>query len=225
MESAHVVDLTQPMDGTIPMYPGLPGMEVSTLLSREESRDAYEGDAEFLVQRYSITGNSGTYMDAPYHRFADGPDLSSLPLSATVGVPGLRIDARDATTSGRRTIDESYLNGKDIRGRAVLFWTGWDERWPESDYLEPGPFISGDLASRLVDEGALIVGIDTWNIDDTQDMERPVHATLLRNGVPIVENLCGLSALDSDHYQFHAAPLPIRRGSAIPVRAYAIVPF
>jgi arylformamidase len=224
MESAHVVDLTQPIDGAIPMFPGLPGMEVSTVLSREHSREIYSNDVEFLIQRYQIAGNCGTYMDAPFHRYPDGRDLSSLPLPSMVAVPGLRIDARDATTSGRRTIDESYLNGKDIRGRAVLFWTGWDERWPNVDYLELNPFLSAGLAERLVEEGATLVGIDTWNIDDTQDMERPAHSILLRNEIPIVENLRGLDALNAEEYQFHAAPLPIRRGSAIPVRAYAVIP-
>lgn len=223
METAHVVDLTQPMDGAIPSYPGLPGLEVSTVMSREQSRDVYDGDAEFLIQRYQITGNCGTYLDAPFHRYADGSDLSRVPLAMTAGVPGLRIDARDATTSGRRTIDESYLNGTDICGRAILFWTGWDERWPDPEYYEPNPFISSELAERLVEEGAALVGIDSWNIDDTDDMERPAHSILLGSGIPIVENLCGLSALNEDDYQFHAAPLPIRHGSAVPVRAYAIV--
>jgi arylformamidase len=126
--TGQVIDLTQPIDGAVPMFSGLPGMEMSTVLSREQSRDIYTDNVEFLIQRYSITGNCGTYMDAPYHRYADGSDLSSLPLPATVGVPCLRIDARDATTSGRRTIDDSYLNEKVIRGHAVLIWTGWDEK-------------------------------------------------------------------------------------------------
>jgi arylformamidase len=212
------------MDGAIPMFPGLPGMETSTVISREESRELYEDNVEFLVQRYTFTGNSGTYMDAPFHRYVDGSDLADLGLESLVGVPGLRIDARDATTSGRRTIDESYLNGKDIRGHAVLFWTGWDERWPDTNYLEANPFICEELASRLVEDGVSLVGIDTWNIDDTEDGSRPAHSILLGNGIPIVENLCRLGDLDAQEFAFHAAPLPIRQGSAVPVRAYAILP-
>jgi arylformamidase len=224
METAHVVDLTQPMDGAIPMFPGLPGFEMSIVMSREDSRDLYDGDTEFLVQRYNITGNCGTYMDAPFHRYEDGSDLSRIPLPATVGVPGARVDARDSTTSGRRTIDESFLNETDIRGKAVLFWTGWDQLWPSEEYLEPNPFICEELAQRLVEEGASVVGIDTWNLDDCQDSERPAHSILLRSGIPIVENLRGLSELNDEGFKFHAAPLPIRNGTAIPVRAYAILP-
>lgn len=223
MKTAHVVDLTQPMDGAIPMSPGLPGMEMSTVLSREKSREMYDGDVEFLIQRYEITGNSGTCIDAPFHRYADGSDLSSIPLPATVGVPGIRIDARDAMTSGRRRIDESYLNGDDLRGRAILFWTGCDERWPRDEYMDHNPFICAELATRLVEDGVVLVGIDACNVDDTGDMERPSHSILLRNGIPIVENLRGLSKLDAEDYQFHAAPLPIRHGTVVPVRAYAIV--
>jgi arylformamidase len=222
---AHVIDLTQPIDNAIPMFPGLPGIEASTLLSREASREHYSDGVEFLIQRYSMTGNSGTYLDSPFHRYDDGSDLANLPLTSTVGLPGVRIDARDAMTSGRRTIDDSFLNGMDIRGRAILFWTGWDERWSDpQSYLDPNPFISAELAERLVEEGVALVGIDTWNIDDTQDPTRPAHSILLGHGVPIVENLCGLSDLEAEDFQFHAAPLPIRMGSAFPVRAYAVVP-
>lgn len=224
MDPARLVDLTQPMDGAIPMFPGLPRLVIDTVLSREDSRESYTEGAEFLIQRYAMTGNSGTYMDAPFHRYADGCDLSLLPLASTAALPGIRIDARDATTSGRRTIDESFLNDIDVRGCAVLFWTGWDARWPNPDYLEPNPFVSGDLAQRLVDDGASLVGIDTWNVDDTEDMSRPAHSILLRQGIPVVENLCGLDGLIADGFQFHAAPLPIRQGTAIPVRAYAILP-
>lgn len=223
MTTISVVDLTQPIDGAIPMSPGLPGMEVSTVLDREQSQELLQGSAAFLVQRYKITGNTGTCIDAPYVRYDDGRDLSRVSLMATVAVPALRIDARDAVTSGRRRIDESYLNGSDIRGKAILFWTGWDEYWSDPErYLASAPFVCGDLASSLVEEGASVVGIDTGNIDDIEDSERPAHSTLLRSGVPIVENLRGLSQLDSDRYQFHAAPLPIRRGTTVPVRAYAV---
>ncbi|TVR70907.1 MAG: cyclase family protein [Sphaerobacteraceae bacterium] len=223
MTTAHVVDLTQPMDGAIPMCSGLPGMELSTVIDRKQSRELYSGNTEFLIQRYAMTGNTGTCIDAPYLRYADGRDLAHVSLMTTVAVPAVRIDARDATTSGRRTIDESYLNGTDIRGRAVLFWTGWDEYWSQPDrYLEPAPFICAELAARLVEEGASLVGIDTSNVDDIEDAARPAHSILLRSGISIVENLRGLSQLDTDEYLFHAAPLPIRRGTAVPVRAYAV---
>jgi arylformamidase len=223
MTTTSVVDLTQPIDGAIPMFPGLPGMEMRTVRDRKQSQELLQGSAAFLIQRYKITGNTGTCIDAPYLRYDDGRDLSGVPLPATVAVPAVRIDARDATTSGRRTIDESYLNGNDIRGKAVLFWTGWDEYWSDPErYLSSGPFVCADLASRLVEEGASVVGIDTGNIDDIGDAGRPAHSILLRSGVPIVENLRGLAQLNTDDYQFHAAPLPIRRGTAVPVRAYAI---
>jgi arylformamidase len=223
-QNGQIIDLSQPIDAAIPMFPGLPAPTLSTLVSREDSRDTYAPGVEFLIQRYGLTGNCGTYMDSPYHRYADGLDLFSIPLPETVAVPGVRIDARDAITSGRRTIDESFLNDSEIRGRAVLFWTGWDKRWPDADYLDPGPFVSGDLATRLVEEGASVVGIDTWNVDDIDDNRRPAHSILLRSGVPIVENLRGLGRLNADGFYFHAAPLPIRQGTAAPVRAYAVAP-
>jgi arylformamidase len=223
MNAARLIDLTHELDDHIPMFPGLPGLELSDLLDRDASRANYEGDTSFLIQRIALKGNCGTYMDAPFHRYPGGVDLAALPLESTACLPGVRIDARDATTSGRRTIDESYLNGCDVGGRAVLFWTGWDDRWPDASYLDPNPFINADLAERLVEEGAALVGIDCWNIDDTENGSRPAHSILLRGGVPIVENLRSLSALECDNFSFTAAPIPIRNGTAIPVRAFAIV--
>jgi arylformamidase len=108
-------------------------------------------------------------------------------------------------------------------GCAVVFWTGWDDRWPHQSYLDPNPFVCAELAEYLIGREVALVGIDTWNIDDTQDMTRPVHSALLREGIPIVENLCGLGNLNARGFQFSAAPLPIRQGTAVPVRAFAVV--
>ena len=219
----RVVDLSHALDAYIPMFPGLPAPEITELLSREDSRSHYAGGATFVIHRYGFVGNSGTYLDAPFHRHAEGADLVALPLEATADLPGVVIDVRAAVERGERVFGVELLAGLELAGRAVLLCTGWDRRWGGSDYLAPNPFLTAEAARLLVERGAKLVAIDSWNIDDTGDGARPVHTILLRAGIPIVENLRGLDQLEGHSFRFTAVPLPIHGGSAVPVRAHAVL--
>lgn len=217
-----LIDLTHVLDEEIPMFPGLPGLDIQEHLSREASRQVYSGGAEFLIQRYGVTGNSGTYLDAPFHRYSDGDDLASLDLERLCNLPGLVFDVSERCSAGVLGADRDLLTC-DVSGRAVLIHTGWDRKWRQDDYLVSNPYLTGGLADDLVAGGAVLVGIDSWNVDDILDMSRPAHSILLRAGIPVVENLRGLERLPASGFRFHAAVLPIRSGSAVPVRAYAVV--
>ena len=219
----RIVDLSHRLDADIPMFPGLPAPESEELVSREASRSHYAGDTTFLIQRYHLVGNSGTYMDTPFHRYADGDDLASLPLAHTVDLPGVVYDAAALVTAGRMHVNADDLIDIPVEGRAVLMRTGWDAHWPGPDYLAANPHLTDAAARLLIERGAVLVGIDSWNVDDTNDGHRPVHSRLLRAGIPIVENLCRIDQLPTSGFRFYAAPLAIGGGSAIPVRAFAIV--
>src|SRR5215213_4107387 len=120
---SEILDLSHPFgDGTV-TYPGLPAPAISDHLSREASRDRYAEGYEFQIGRIEMVANTGTYLDTPFHRFADGHDLSGLDLARVVGVPGVLVDATGAPEAGVELLD-----GVEISGRAVLFWTGWDEQ-------------------------------------------------------------------------------------------------
>lgn len=221
--SRRIVDLSHPLDEKIPMFPGLPVPQVAEQLSREASRAHYSGDTTFLIHRYTLAGNSGTYMDAPFHRYASGLDLAAVPLERTVDLPGVVVDARERVAHGEHALGPETVPRIDLGGAAILYLTGWEDRWGRSDYLDGNPFLTGDVAALLVERGVALVGIDSWNVDDTQDGRRPVHSILLGAGIPIVENLCGLRQLCGHDFRFSAAALPIRGGSAVPVRAHAVV--
>lgn len=223
MSPRRVVDLSHPIDAAIPMFPGLPAPEIAEHLSREASRAHYAGGTEFVIHRYSLIGNSGTYLDAPFHRYADGADLATLPLERLVDLPSLVLDRAERVAAGQRAIDVADLDGLDLTGRALLIHTGWAARWGQEHYLDPNPYVTAAAAEVLVAAGVVLVGIDTWNIDDVEDRTRPVHSALLRAGIPIIENLRGLEHLPPSGFRFFAAPLPFRGGSAVPVRAYAVV--
>jgi kynurenine formamidase len=202
-------------------YPGLPGPTISPHLTREASAERYAPGTTFAIDRLTLIGNTGTYLDSPYHRFAGGTDLSGVPLARTVELPA--VVAR-VSGGGRRGIDAGALAALDVRGAAVLLHTGDDARFGTPAYAEEAHFLTRAGADWLVDNGAALVGIDAVNIDDTADVARPAHTQLLAAGVPIVEHLTGLDQLPPTGARFSAVPLRIEGMGTIPVRAFARLP-
>ena len=215
----RLIDVSHTVEDGLVTYPGLPAPLVCDFLSREASRAHYDEGTTFQIARIEMVANTGTYVDSPFHRFEDGADLAALELSRLADLDGLVIDA----TGRGRSLGTDLLEGFDVRGKAVLFRTGWDAHWATPAYFEGHPFLTRQLAERLRDAGAVLVGIDSLNIDDTRDGSRPVHTALLGAGIPVVEHLCGLGALPSSGFRFHAAPVKFRGVGTFPVRAYGVV--
>lgn len=199
-------------------YPGLPGPIICDYLSREASRKQYAPGVEFQIGKVEMVGNTGTYLDAPFHRYADGHDLAELSLETIADLDAIVLRAAKG-----RPIDRQAFEGVDVRGKAVLVRTDWDKHWRTPQYLSGHPFLTGDAAEFLVSEGAVLVGIDSLNIDDMADLSRPVHSTLLGAGVPIVEHLCNLSYLPQQDFRFYAVPAKIAGFGTWPVRAFGHV--
>lgn len=214
-----IVDLSHPITDGMVTYPGLPGPSIGAHLTREASRERYAPGTEFHIGCISMVGNTGTYLDTPFHRFADGWDLADLDLARVAGVPGLVVDGAPEGPTGADAID-----GHDVAGRAVLVRTGWSARFGTDGYGDPShPFLATELAEALAAGGAALVGIDSINIDGTVTGERPVHTVLLGAGVPVVEHLRGLDALGARPFTFTAVPAPVRGLGTFPVRAFAVV--
>jgi len=222
--TSTLVDLSHAIEGGMQTYPGLPSPDVGEHLTRAASRAHYAPGTEFSVGRIAMVGNTGTYLDAPFHRFEDGADLASLPLDSLVDLPGMVLGFGPSRRRavGRGAIDRA-LAGRDARGHAVLLYTGWSRLWGSDAYLDAArhPYLSREAAARLSEAGVALVGIDSLNIDDASDPTRPAHTILLRAGIPLVEHLCNLDALPERGFRFSAAPAPIRRMGSFPVRAYA----
>lgn len=199
-------------------YPGLPGPVVSDHLSRAESRRHYDPGTEFNIGRIEMVGNTGTYIDAPFHRFEEGTDLAELPLQSVAGLPGVCIAVEE------HAISPAALEGVEIAGHAVLFATGWDRHWRTEAYgADDHPHLTAETVEHLVAGAAAVVGIDSVNIDATTTGSRPAHTGLLQAGVPIVEHLTGLGDLVGTRFRFFAVPVKVRRFSSFPVRAFAEV--
>jgi kynurenine formamidase len=216
----RLVELNHVIRDSMTTYPGLPGPTIRPQLTREASRAAYAPGTEFQIDQISLVGNTGTYLDSPFHRYASGIDLAGLPLERLADLP---ITVARLTGTARRGIDVPALAALPVDGRAVLLHTGWDAHWGTPGYIDCAPFLTGAAAQWLVDAGAALVGIDSVNIDDTSDTARPAHSALLAAGVPVLEHLTGLEQLPATDARLHAAPLRIAQFGTFPVRAYAVI--
>jgi kynurenine formamidase len=217
-DARRLVDLSHTIEDGMITYKGLPAPLICDHLSRVDSRAIYAPGTEFQIGRITMVANTGTYIDAPFHRYADGYDVAGFEMDSIADV-----DAVVVHLDGMRgrSIARSELAALDVANKAVLVHTGWSKHWRTDAYFENHPFLTADAAAYLRDAGARLVGIDSFNIDDTTDRTRPVHTTLLGAGIPIVEHLTALDTLPSSGFRFSAVPPKVRGLGTFPVRAFA----
>jgi kynurenine formamidase len=221
MGEAGIIDLSHVIEDGMVTYVGLPGPHICDFWTREGSAANYDDGSSFQIGRIDMVANTGTYLDSPFHRYADGKDLAELPLGSLAELPGIVV--RRPHRQGIAT-DAADFEGLDVRGKAVLVDTGWDEHWRTDAYAAGHPFLTAAAAEWLVAQGAALVGIDSYNIDDTRVRARPVHTRLLGAEIPICEHLRGLGQLPDKGFRFSAVPPKIAGMGTFPVRAYAVVP-
>ena len=215
-----IVDLSHVIEHGMTTYPGLPGPQICDFWERTSTAANYDDGSTFQIGRIDMVANTGTYVDSPFHRHADGADLSELPLDSLADVPGIVV--RRPWENGI-AVDVTAFEGREVRGRAVLVHTGWDRHWRTEQYGSDHPFITGEAADWLIDNGVVVVGIDSNNIDDTRARSRPVHTKLLAAGIPICEHMTMLGSLPDEGFRFSAVPPKVRGMGSFPVRAYAVL--
>ncbi|MEW6405651.1 MAG: cyclase family protein [Chloroflexota bacterium] len=216
--SPAYIDLSHVVYDGLVTYKGLPAPIICDYLSREASRERYAPGTEFQIGKIEMVTNTGTYVDCPFHRYEDGKDLSEVALESFADLEGIviRADYRKGLA-----VDAEFFKGKELRNRAVLVHTGWDEHWATDKYYENHPFLTEDAAVYLRDAGVKLVGIDSMNIDDTRGNSRPVHSTLLRAEILIAEHLCNLGNVPEEGFTFTAVPPKFKGAGTFPVRAFA----
>ena len=197
----QLIDLSHTISHGLITYKGLPAPVICDFLSREQSKAHYAPGTEFQIGKIEMVANTGTYLDSPFHRFENGRDLAQLELTSLADLDGRVVRAQN---KGERAIERIALDNLDVKGKAVLIQTGWDVHWKTDRYFEGHPFLTKDAAQFLADEGAALVGIDSYNIDDTADLSRPAHTILLGAGIPIVEHMCNLKQLPAAGFTFFA---------------------
>ena len=216
---ARLIDVSHTIEHGMITYKGLPAPVICDYLSREASRTRYAPGTEFQIGRIEMVANTGTYLDSPFHRYAGGKDLSELPLDSLANLDC--VVARVEPGAGP-AIDHLALTEREVRGRAVLFHTGWDRHWRTDAYSTGHPYLTERLARWLAGAGAVLVGIDSFNIDSVATGERPVHSVLLGSEIPIVEHMRGLAAVPDEGSRFFAVPAKVKAFGTFPVRAFVI---
>ena len=219
-EEKRIVDLSHVIEDGMTTYKGLPGPVICDFWERESTAANYDDGSTFQIGRIEMIANTGTYVDSPFHRYADGADLADLPLPSLADLPGIVI--RQPWENGIE-VGKAAFDGLDITGKAVLVHTGWDRHWRTERYLSDHPFLTGEAADWLVEIGAALVGIDSLNIDDTRGRTRPVHTKLLAAAIPICEHMTNLGSLPDEDFRISAVPPKVRGMGTFPVRAYAVL--
>ena len=213
------IDLSHTISNGMHTYKGLPPVKISDFWSREYSSSFYDKETSFHIASLEMVANSGTYIDTPFHRYEHGSDLSEIPLDKVAGLKGVCIHL---PYSENRVITSELLSGISIENKAVLIHTGWDEWWGQETYQRDHPYIDHDGAEYLASCKPLLVGIDSYNIDNSEGKSRPVHSLLLKNKIYIIEHMCNLGELKNIPFRFFAIPPKIKNVGSFPVRAFAI---
>lgn len=216
----RVVDLSIPIDGSTPFYPGDP--EPRVCVATTIARDG------FNVSRLELGSHSGTHCDAPLHFLGEGRSLDELPLDRFVG-PGVVVDATGLEPRSAIGWERLAPYAEAIPpGAIVLLHTGWDERRADPSYFEH-PYLDGDACRRLLELGVRTIGIDAINLDETPagELDRAsfrCHAAIARADGVIVENLTNLGALRGLGAPLVSVlPLHIPGSDGAPTRAVALV--
>ncbi len=217
-----LIDLSHTIEHGLITYKGLPAPIICDFLSREQSRSHYAPGTEFQIGKIEMVANTGTYLDSPFHRYEHGADLSQLELTSLANLDGELLRAKGQE---QRAVAATAFENLDVSGKAVLIHSGWDKYWRTDKYFEgTHPFLTRDAAQFLCDNGVALVGIDSYNIDDTADLKRPAHSILLDADIPIVEHMCNLNQLPNEGFKFFAVPVKVKGMGTFPVRAFALTP-
>ena len=219
-QERRIVDLSHVIEDGMVTYKGLPGPHICDFWTRESSASNYDDGSTFQIGKIEMVANTGTYLDSPFHRYAESADLSGLKLHSLADVPAIIVRQ---PFERKRILEPRDLDALDVEGKAVLVHTGWDRHWRTESYFGEHPYVSAEAADWLADKGALIVGIDSCNIDNMHVRARPVHSRLLGAGSPICEHMTNLSGLPDEGFRFSAVPPKIKGMGTFPVRAYAVL--
>jgi len=219
MKKGLFIDLSHTIEDGLVTYKGLPAPIICDYWSREASKDWYDDGSSFQIGKIEMVANTGTYLDAPFHRYADGKDLSELTVAQCADLEGIVV--RVPYNEHGLTIGKDVFEGLALKDKAVLVHTGWSAHWNTEAYYSGHPYLTQEAAVFLRDSGVKLVGIDSYNIDNTAEKKRPVHTTLLGSDVLIVEHMCNLEGLGEGSFRFTALPPKFKGVGTFPVRAFA----
>jgi len=214
-----LIDVSHKVEDGMQTYKGLPAPIICDYLTREASKSHYEQGTSFQIGVVTLCSNTGTYVDVPFHRYEEGEDLSEISLAKLANLDCIKIIIPESV----QEIEVKHVENIELKGKAILFQTGWSKHWGSDQYFERHPFVTEKVAVLLRDAGVVFVGIDSYNIDDVSGNARPCHSTLLKAGIPICEHMTGLDQLPIKYFRFFAVPVKMKGMGTFPVRAFGLI--
>jgi kynurenine formamidase len=111
--NTRFIEVSHVIRAGLKIYPGLPAPEQVVLRDYQALGDPKgpRGRAEFFIASLHLCGNTGTYVDAPVHRFRNAADLSELPLNKLAHLPILAVSSLDPPSRG---IGPELFSGLDL---------------------------------------------------------------------------------------------------------------
>lgn len=200
-----IIDLSVPLDNQTPAYPGDPKIELT-----QEGSVAADG---YMGHQLRLGSHTGTHIDAPAHMIEGADTLGAIDLSTFIG------KAKLLTELSVGAAKAAQVSAGDI----VICYTGASQRFYKPSYFTDYPVLPDELADYLIAQGVKLVGLDTCSADIVDGF--PIHRKLLGAGIPIVENLTNLTALQDlsvSSFEIYALPLKLDIDGA-PARVVAIV--
>ena len=170
----------------------------------------------FHIGLLTICTNTGTYLDVPFHRYADGHDLADLALEQVAGVPAVCSTAAASRRSTSRPTISSGSPGTRCSSAPTTQCTSARERTSRTTRTS-----SAASAEALVAADVACVGIDSMNIDGTATGDRPVHSILLRRGSRSSSTSPTSPRCPDRGFTFTAVPPKIEGAGTFTVRAFA----
>jgi arylformamidase len=204
----RIFDISVPVDGSLPVWPGDPPVELRRVASIADGENAN-------VSSLATGVHVGTHVDAPLH-FLDGRGgVETIPLSAMIG-PATVVDLRRASV-----IDAAALTKASIppRVRRILFRTRNSGFWKDRDRGFRTDFVAIDAsgAEWLVQRKVQLVGVDYLSVAPYGN-SRPTHEILLGAGVVILEGV-NLSRVPPGRYDLVCLPILLAGSDGAPARA------
>ncbi|OFI49350.1 metal-dependent hydrolase [Floricoccus tropicus] len=212
MNIRRIIDLSLHLNEKTPVYPGdpIPNIDVATTVDNE----GYNLFGVF------VGSQSGSHVDAPYHFSNTGSFVDEMSLDNFFG-KGLLIDVSNKGNNEEITLaDIEEFLPRVKENPFVLFRTKWDKNIGKEEFFTH-PYVNGEAAQALIDNGIKFLGIDTINADQTGGTEFPVHDLFSEHNLIIGENWANFSDITSDNFFVSAFPLYIHCDGS-PVRAVAI---
>ncbi|GAB2046018.1 hypothetical protein AGATL06_25170 [Agathobaculum sp. TL06] len=226
----HFVELSHIIRNGLVSYPGMPPVKISAYLTRDQCGGRFGGASAALLDQISMVNISGTYIDAPYHRYETGYKVCDIPLEKCFDLPTFVVDLGDSTDELRNPVFTQAdiaqaLAQYDLHGAAVLLRSGHDKKFMTPSYEQRVPYCSLSAAEWLIVRGVYVLGIDTQLIDDFNQKSRGdmVHDLVLQAGSVICEDMKDLDLLPLCGARLYVIAPRVEMAS-FPARVFAVIP-